>query len=112
MRALRGRNTRFNQLLEDKRGEILRIAAEYGAREVRVFGSVARGEADQESDIDFLVELETGRSLMDLGGLQMELESPLGRRVDVVTARGLKARIRERVLREAVPVCSPDMVWD
>jgi uncharacterized protein len=74
------------------------------AREVRVFGPVARGEADRESDIDFLVELETGRSLLDLGGLQMELESLLGRRVDVVTARGLKARIRERVLREAVPV--------
>jgi uncharacterized protein len=104
MRALRGRSTRLNRLLEEKRGEILRIAAERGAREVRVFGFVARGEADGESDIDFLVELETGRSLMDLGGLQMELESLLGHRVDVVTARGLKARIRERVLREAVPV--------
>lgn len=95
---------RIDRLLEEKRGEILRIAAEHGAREVRVFGSVARGEADRESDIDFLVELETGRSLMDLGGLQMELESLLGRRVDVVTSRGLKARIRERVLREAVPI--------
>jgi len=95
---------RFDRILEDKRGEILRIASKHGAREVRVFGSVARGEADRESDIDFLVELETGRSLMDLGGLQMELEALLGRRVDVVTARGLKARIRERVLREAVPV--------
>ena len=88
---------RLDRLLEEKRGEILRIASEHGAHEVRVFGSVARGEADLESDIDFLVELETGRS-------QMELETLLGRRVDVVTARGLKARIRERVLREAVPV--------
>ena len=104
MRALRDRNMRINQLLDEKREEILRIASEHGAREVRVFGSVARGEDDEESDIDFLVELETGRSLMDLGGLQMELESLLGRRVDVVTVRGLKARIRERVLREAVPV--------
>jgi predicted nucleotidyltransferase len=95
---------RLDPHLEEKRGEILRIAAEHGAREVRVFGSVARGEADRESDIDFLVELESGRSVLDLGGLQMELESLLGRRVDVVTVRGLKARIRERVLREAIPV--------
>lgn len=95
---------RLDQLLEEKREEILRVAAEHGAHEVRVFGSVACGEAGRESDIDFLVELETGRSLLDLGGLQMELESLLGRRVDVVTTRGLKARIRERVLHEAVPV--------
>jgi len=95
---------RLDPLLEEKREDILRIASEHGAREVRVFGSVARGEADRESDIDFLVELDTGRSLLDLGGLQMELESLLDRRVDVVTVRGLKARTRERMLREAVPV--------
>ena len=95
---------RLDPLLEEKREDILRIASEHGAREVRVFGSVARGEADRESDIDFLVELETGRSLLDLGGLHMELESLLDRRVDVVTVRGLKARTRERMLREAVPV--------
>jgi predicted nucleotidyltransferase len=87
---------KLDRLLEEKRGEILRIASEHGAREVRVFGSVARGEADGKSDIDFLVELETGRSLMDLGGLQMELESLLGRRVDVVTARTLGAYSRAR----------------
>lgn len=95
---------RLDPLLEEKREDILRIASEHGAREVRVFGSVARGEADRESDIDFLVELETGRSLLDLGGLQLELESLLDRRVDVVTVRGLKARTRERMLRKAVPV--------
>lgn len=95
---------RLDRFLEEKRGEILRVAAEHGAREVRIFGSAARGEADQESDIDFLVELEAGRSLLDLGGLQMDLESLLGGRVDVVTVRGLKARIRERVLREAISV--------
>jgi predicted nucleotidyltransferase len=92
------------RLLNEKREEILRIAAKHGARNVRVFGSVARGEADERSDIDFLVEMEPGRSLLDLGGLQYELERLLGCPVDVVTERGLKARIRDRVLREAVPV--------
>ncbi|MDK2932110.1 MAG: uncharacterized protein PWR07_2241 [Bacillota bacterium] len=88
----------------EKRDEILRICAKYGARNIRIFGSLARGEADELSDIDFLVELEPGRSLLDLGGLQYELEALLQCRVDVVTERGLKRRIRERVLREAVPV--------
>ena len=93
-----------DEILQRKRDEILRIAAKYGARDVRVFGSVARGRADEASDIDFLVELAPGRSLFDLGGLQFELEALLGRRVDVVTAKGLKTRIRERVLQEAVPL--------
>ena len=84
---------RLEQLLEEKRGDILRVAAEHGAREVRVFGSVARGEADRESDIDFLVELDTGRSLLDLGGLQMELESLLGRR-NRARAQGAYSRAR------------------
>jgi len=91
-----------NDLLRQKREDIMRLGAKYGVRSIRVFGSAARGEADEQSDIDFLVELEPGRSLLDLGGLQYELENLLGRRVDVVTERGLKARIRERVLREAV----------
>jgi hypothetical protein len=90
--------------MKDKRDEILRLAAKYGARNVRAFGSAARGEADEASDLDFLVELEPRRSLLDLGGLQFELEALLGCRVDVVTERGLKRRIRDRVLREAVPV--------
>jgi predicted nucleotidyltransferase len=67
-----------------------------------VFGSVARGEADEKSDIDFLVEMERGRSLLDLGGLLMDLQDVLGREVDVVTERGLNPRIRDRVLTEAV----------
>jgi predicted nucleotidyltransferase len=92
----------LDQLLKEKRDEILRIAARYGARNVRIFGSVARHEADERSDIDFVVDLEPGRSLFDLGGLQYELEQLLDCRVDVVTQRGLKSRIRERVLREAV----------
>lgn len=94
----------LDDVLKDKREEILRLCAKHGARSVRVFGSVARGQADQHSDVDFLVELEPGRTLLDLGGLQQELEGLLGQRVDVVTVRGLKARIRDRVLREAVPV--------
>jgi len=92
------------ELVKEKRPEILRIAAKHGARNVRVFGSVARGEADEQSDIDFLVEMEPGRSLLDLGGLQMEFEALFGCPVDVVTEKGLKARIRGRVLAEAVPV--------
>jgi len=67
-------------------------------------GSAPRGEADASSDVDFLVELEAGQSLADLGGLQFEREALLGHKVDVATERDLKPRIRDRVLREAVPV--------
>jgi uncharacterized protein len=88
--------------LQSRREEILRVAARHGARNMRVFGSVARGEAGPDSDLDFLVDLEPGRSLFDLGGLLMDLQTLLGRRVDVVTESGLRARIRERVLREAI----------
>jgi predicted nucleotidyltransferase len=94
----------IEQLLQERRGDILAIAARYGAHNVRVFGSVSRGEADEASDIDFLVDLEPGRSLFDLGGLLMDLRALLGCDVDVATSRGLKQRIRERVLREAVPL--------
>jgi uncharacterized protein len=92
----------LEELLKDKREAILRICAKHGARNVRVFGSVARGEADEQSDIDLLVDTEPGRSLLDLGGLLMDLQALLGQNVDVVTERGLKPRIRERVLAEAV----------
>ena len=95
---------RINELLKEKRETILRIAAQHGARNVRVFGSAARGEADEESDIDLLVEMEIGRSLLDHAALWVELQEVLGRRVDVVSDRGIKARIRERVLRKAVPL--------
>jgi predicted nucleotidyltransferase len=94
----------LDERLQTRRAEILRLCAAYGARNPRLFGSVARGDADARSDVDFLVELEPGRSLFDLGGLQYELERLLGCPVDVVTERGLKARIRDRVLREAVPL--------
>ena len=92
----------FSELLKDKREAILQIAAKHGAQNVRVFGSVARGEADKQSDIDFLVDMEPGRSLLDLGGMLVDLQDLLGQNVDVVTERGLKPRIRERVLHEAV----------
>jgi len=86
------------------RAQILRVAAVHGARNVRVFGSVARGDSGAESDIDLLVEFEPGRSLLDHAALQIELEALLGRRVDVASERGLRPRIRERVLREARPL--------
>ncbi len=92
----------MDELLRAKREEILRIAATHGAHNVRVFGSVARGEARQDSDVDFLVEMERGRSLFDLGGLLMDLQELLDRPVDIVTEKGLRDRIRSRVLRDAV----------
>jgi hypothetical protein len=94
----------IKELLRAKREEILRTAAKHGARNVRIFGSVARGEADEESDIDLLVEMEPTRSLLDHAALWLELQEVLGRKVDVVSDRGIKPRIRERVLREAVPL--------
>lgn len=95
---------RPQELLHAHRADVLRIAARHGASAVRVFGSVARGEADDASDIDFLVELAPGRSLFDLGALQADLEDLLGRRVDVVTERGLRPRVRAQVLRDLVPL--------
>jgi predicted nucleotidyltransferase len=92
----------IRELIADKREQILAVAAKYGAFNVRVFGSVAEGTADERSDVDFLVELEPGRTLLDLGGLLMDLQELLGRRVDVVTAKGLRERIRADVLNGAV----------
>jgi predicted nucleotidyltransferase len=94
----------INELVKEKREDILRVAALHGVRNVRIFGSVARGEADSDSDVDLLVELEPGRSLFDLGGLLMDLQALLEHPVDVVTERGLRERIRDRVLKEAAPL--------
>jgi uncharacterized protein len=92
----------LEQLLSQKREDIMRAAQKHGARNVRVFGSVARGDDGPDSDVDFLVDMEPGRSLLDMGGLLMDLREMLGRNVDVVTERGLKTRIRDRVLEEAI----------
>ena len=94
----------IQELLRDKRGQIMKLAASYGARNIRIFGSVARGEDASDSDVDFLVDLEPGRNLLDLGGLLMDLQQLLGRPVDVVTERGLRPRVRTRVLTEALPL--------
>jgi uncharacterized protein len=91
-----------SELLQGKREEILQTAKKHGAYNVRVFGSVARGEDDEKSDIDLLINMERGRSLLDLCGLLIDLEDLLGCDVDVVTENGLRERIKERVLREAI----------
>lgn len=92
------------QILKDKREEILRIAAKHGAHNVRVFGSVARGTADAQSDIDLVVAFEPGRSLLDHAALWLELQELLGCKVDVVSERGIKPSVRDRVLDEAAPL--------
>ncbi len=93
-----------DELLESRREEILKISEHYGAYNVRIFGSVARGESETNSDIDILVDMEPGRSLFDLGGLLYDLQQLLGVEVDVVTEKGLRSRIRDHVLTEAVPL--------
>jgi hypothetical protein len=92
----------LDDLLKSKRDEILAIAAKHGARNIRVFGSVARGEDDSNSDIDLLVELKSGTTLLGHAALMQELEELLGVKVDVVSDRGLRDRIQDRVLKEAV----------
>ncbi len=90
-------------LVQKKRTEILAIAAHHGASNVRVFGSVAQ-ETSAENNLDFLVELEPNRSLLDRIGLMQDLEDLLGRKVHVVTERGLKEPFRDCILQAAMPV--------
>ncbi len=89
--------------LREKRERILSLAAARGARDIRVFGSVARGEARLGSDVDFLVEMEPGRNVLDLSELMVDLEEELGRRVDVIEIRA-ESPIAARIRREAVPL--------
>jgi len=94
----------MTRLLAQHREAILRIAAKHGARNVRVFGSTARGSAAENSDVDILVDLDAGRSLLDHVGLQQELEELLGCKVDVVVEGGLSPYLEERILAQAVPL--------
>ncbi len=90
--------------LRAQRDEIAHIARKHGACNVRAFGSVVRDEAEVGSDVDLLVDMEPGRSLLDRAGLMLELEELLGCRVDVATESNLRERVRARVLREALPL--------
>jgi uncharacterized protein len=91
----------MHPLIEQHRARIRALAARYGVENVRVFGSMARDEADADSDLDLLVSLAPGRSGLALGGLLMDIQDLTHRKVDVVTEAGLHPAIRERVLREA-----------
>ena len=94
----------IQKIIANHREQILSLAAKYGAYNVRIFGSVARGTDDENSDIDFLVELEDERTLFDLGGLLMDLQDLLKRKVDVVTENGLHWYIKDKILNEAKPL--------
>ena len=92
------------ELVRAKRDDIQRIAARHGARNIRLFGSVARGDSGPQSDIDFLIDTTAATSSWFPAGLILDLQDLLGRRVEVVTEQGLDPLIRERVLREALPL--------
>ena len=92
------------QTLEEKREAILGIARSHGASDVRIFGSVARGDSDEKSDLDLIVRFEPGRTLLDQGGLLMDLRELLGVKVDVVSEGALTGRFGEVVRQEAVPL--------
>jgi predicted nucleotidyltransferase len=94
----------FQEAFGDKRDEILRIARSHGATRVRVFGSFARGTADETSDVDFLIDLEPQRHLLDLAAIKFELEDLLGREVDVLTEAGVSRYVRQDIVRGAVPL--------
>lgn len=92
----------MNSLIQSKRQAILQLAAKRGIKNVRLFGSMARNEAQHDSDVDLLVELEKGRTGLALGGFLMDVSELLNRKVDVVTEKALHKSIRERILQEAI----------
>jgi hypothetical protein len=87
-----------------QREAILEIAARYGATNIRIIGSVARGDATDASDLDLIVRFERGRSLLDHGGLVMDLRELLGIRVDVIDEEAMRPRFRQHVMKEAIPL--------
>lgn len=92
------------EIVNRHRGAIIEIAKRYGAHDIRLFGSVARGEESESSDLDLIVRFEPGRSLFDHGGLIMDLRDLLGVKVDVISERGMRPRFRRHVMKEAVPL--------
>lgn len=92
------------EMLHRHHKAIFDIARRYGAHDIRIFGSVARGDADESSDLDLIVRFEPGRSLFDHGGLLMELQDLLGVKVDVISEGGMRPRFRRHVMKEAVPL--------
>jgi len=92
------------QVLQQKREAILEIARRYGASDIRIFGSVARGDNTEASDVDLIVRFEPGRSLFDHGGLLMDLQDLLGVKVDVISEHGMRERFRNHVMKEAIPL--------
>jgi len=92
----------IGEMLKEKRDEILAIAKQHGGRKVRIFGSIARGQGKEDSDIDLLVELEPGRSLLDIIAIKQDLEDLLKRKVDVVTEAAVSPYIRKEILRQAI----------
>jgi uncharacterized protein len=95
-------NMNISQLLQQKRQQVLEIAEGHGARNVRLFGSVARGEATETSDLDLLIEMDSGRGLLDVIAIKQDLEELLGCKVDVVTEAAISPYLRDKVLHEAV----------
>jgi uncharacterized protein len=95
-------NMKLSQLIQQNRRQILEIAQGHGARNVRLFGSVARGEATATSDLDLLVEMESGRNLLDIVAIKQDLEDLLRCKVDVVTEAAISPYLRDKVLHEAV----------
>ncbi len=91
-------------ILRSRRSEILALATKHGASNVRLFGSVARGEDREDGDVDFLVDMQETSSLFDLIGLQQDMERVIGRKVDVLTPNGINRYLKDRILGEATPL--------